>query len=212
MVQHGGGAASWARTLQLESPESTVCVVDVPADRPEAVDWIVAEAMAATAFVEARYDRSGRRFVPILCHHAPGEPGGPRAPLLGRDDVLLVSGGGKGIAAECALHLARQHGIRLALLGRSRPDDAELRDNLLRMDGAGAEAHYIAADITDAGAVRKAVRQFESRLGAVTAILHGAGTNVPTLLSALDEAACLVTLAPKVRGRATCSTPSIPAA
>ena len=122
-------------------------------------------------------------------------------PVLGSGDVLLVSGGGKGIAAECALHLAHRNGIKLALLGRSRPaDDPELSANLDRLAGAGAVVHYIAADVTDAGAVRCAVREFEDLLGPVTAILHGAGANVPKLLSSLDETACVRTLAPKVLG------------
>ena len=68
LVQHGGGAASWARTLHLEAPENVVCVVDVPADHPRGADWALAEASAATGFVEARYDHEGRRFVPVLRH------------------------------------------------------------------------------------------------------------------------------------------------
>lgn len=201
LVQHGGGAASWARTLHLEAPKNIVCVVDVPADHPSGADWALAEASVATGFVEARYDYEGRRFVPVLRHRPLDEAECAPVPTLGSGDVLLVSGGGKGIAAECALHLARRNGIKLALLGRSRSaDDPELRGNLSRMAGTGVEAHYVAADVTDADAVRCAVREFEDRLGPVTAILHGAGANVPKLLSSLDEAACIRTLAPKVLG------------
>jgi enediyne polyketide synthase len=200
LIQHGGGAASWARTLHLEAPGSTVCVVDVPEDRPEAAGWAVVEAGAATGFVEARYDGAGRRFEPILRHWPLARPGGGTFPSLGRGDVLLVSGGGKGIAAECALHLARRHGAKLALLGRSSHADAELRANLRRMAEEGVESDYIAADVTDAAAVGRAVHEFRHRLGEITAILHGAGANVPKLLSSLDEESCLRTLAPKVLG------------
>jgi len=115
--------------------------------------------------------------------------------------VLLVSGGGKGIAAECALALARQTGVRLALLGRSSPEqDPELAANLERLSAAGANYRYLIADVSDEKAVRAAVVQATAELGPVTAILHGAGVNRPTLLRDLDEAACYRTLTPKLLG------------
>src|SRR4030095_8130823 len=45
-----------------------------------------------------------------------------------------------------------------------------------------------------------AVAEAERELGKVTAFLHGAGTNVPQLISTLDEAAFHRTLSPKIQG------------
>ena len=95
-------------------------MIDVPADHPAALEWIIAEAEAASGFAEVHYDGSGRRREPILRVMPWPEPSA--APSFGPTDVLLVSGGGKGIAAECALALATETGVRLALLGRARPD------------------------------------------------------------------------------------------
>jgi enediyne polyketide synthase len=199
LVQHGGGGAAFARTLHLEAPEVTTCVVDVPVDHPQAVEWVRAEALAAVGYSEAYYDASGSRREPVLRLCSLSNKGAE--PLLGAKDVLLVTGGGKGIAAECALSLARSTGVRLALLGRSEPAaDAELAANLERMTAAGVEFRYFSADVTDAQAVGAAVGQVEKTLGPVTAILHGAGTNVPRLLNSLDETAFRHTLAPKVQG------------
>ncbi|MCI0461425.1 MAG: type I polyketide synthase [Gemmataceae bacterium] len=199
LVQHSGGGAALARTVHLEASGVTTCVVDVPADHPQAVAWVVAEARAATGYVEAHYDTAGKRREPVLrllpLPEATGEL--PLTPT----DVLVVTGGGKGIAAECALFLARQTGARLALLGRSRPDaDSELAANLHRMTAAGIAFRYLVADVTDEQAVRAALREVEACLGPVTAILHGAGTNVPRLLMSLEETAFRQTLAPKVEG------------
>ena len=131
----------------------------------------------------------------------PGKPPRFMANALGPQDVLLVTGGGKGIAAECALALAQDSGVRLALLGRSQPEtDAELATNLARFSAAGLTWRYVAADVTNAAAVHAAVRDVEASLGPVTAVLHGAGANVPQLLSTLDSAALQRTLAPKVQG------------
>jgi enediyne polyketide synthase len=201
LVQHSGGGAGLARTLHLERPKITTCVVDVPADHPRAAEWVLAEALAAMDYREAHYDAAGRRWVPRL-RVASGQGPVASAELpLGPQDVLLVSGGGKGIAAECALALARECGVKLGLLGRSGPSgDAELAANLERMGKAGAVLKYVSADVTDAEQVRAAVRQIEATLGPVTGFLHGAGVNVPQLLTALDEAAFLEALQPKLQG------------
>jgi enediyne polyketide synthase len=200
LVQHGGGAASFARTLYLESPQIPTCVVDVPVDHPRAVEWIVAEAEAMFGFTEVHYDQSGCRREPVLRLLSHSQEDRASAPL-GPADVLLVTGGGKGIAAECALALARDCGVRLALLGRSRPKtDHDLAGNLERMTASGVVFRYVPADVADPDAVRAAVAEVEAALGPITAVVHGAGVNVPRLLGSLDEAGFLRTLAPKIQG------------
>jgi enediyne polyketide synthase len=199
LVQQGGVGGGFARTLHLEIPETTTCVVRLPFDHPDAISWIAAEVAAASGYSEAHYDAAGVRRVPVL-RLLPAS-GGPDELPLGPQDVLLVTGGGKGIAAECALDLARLTGARLALLGRSLPErDPELAANLERMAAASVRALYLPADVTDREAVRAAVERAEAELGPVTAFLHGAGTNTPRGLSALDRDACLRTFAPKGAG------------
>ncbi|MBN2475117.1 MAG: SDR family NAD(P)-dependent oxidoreductase [Pirellulales bacterium] len=199
LVQHGGGGAAFARSLHLEMSQVTTCVVDVPADHPQAVDWVVAESRAAVGYSEAHYDTAAARREAVL-RLLPLADEGPPLPL-DPDDVMLVTGGGKGIAAECAFSLAKESGVRLALLGRSRPDaDTELAANLRRIAAAGIEFHYVSADVTDPASVQAAVAEIEARLGPITAIVHGAGTNLPKRLDALDEDAVSRTLKPKVQG------------
>ncbi|MEV0401515.1 type I polyketide synthase [Actinoallomurus sp. NPDC050550] len=198
LVQHGRGAAAIAKTLRLEDPRVRVTVVTVPWDA-EAVPWIVAEAAATAGFSEARYDPAGVRRVPTL-RPLPVRPARTVAPL-GADDVVLVTGGGKGITAECALAVAEDTGAALAVLGRSDPDaDAELSANLARMADRGVRVRYVRADVTDSGQVRAAVAEAERDLGPVTGVLHGAGRNEPAALAGLDEADLRGALAPKVGG------------
>lgn len=199
VVQHGGGGAPLARTLHLESPKIDTCVVDVPLDHPEATAWIVAEALAAHGYVEAHYDAAGTRREPLLRLLPLASE--PNDLPLDPSDVLLVTGGGKGITAECALTLAQDTGAKLVLLGRSLPEnDRELAENLERMRASRLQVRYQAVDISDAAAVKRAVQEAEAAMGPITAILHGAARNEPQLLGQLDEAAIRKTFAPKVDG------------
>ncbi len=199
LVQHGAGAASFARTLHLEAPEINTCVVTVPEGHPQAARWVSAEVATCGGYAEAHYDEAGTRYEPRL---VPVSPDGPEceAPLNG-DDVLLVTGGGKGIGAECALSLAKETGASLVLLGRSKPEtDGELAANLDRMRACGIRFKYLVADVADAESVSAAVEEATKSFGQITALLHAAGTNTPCLLSSLDASALREALAPKLNG------------
>ncbi|MFD7641930.1 SDR family NAD(P)-dependent oxidoreductase [Kitasatospora sp. NPDC059795] len=200
------GAAGLAKTLHLEAPDIPVTVVtlpvtdDLPADDAERIARrIAADTAATTAFSEIHYDADGTRRVPVL--RAVDLPVDPDHQALGPQDVLLVTGGGKGITAECALALARANGTAIGLLGRSDPArDTELADNLARMAAAGVRVHYARADVTSADQVKAAVTEITRELGTVTGVLHGAGRNEPQALATLDEASFRRTLATKIDG------------
>ncbi|WP_431915911.1 SDR family NAD(P)-dependent oxidoreductase [Micromonospora wenchangensis] len=198
LVQRGRGATGVAKTLRLEAPQLRVTVVDTPAG-PGAVDRVVAEVGATTGYQESHYDDAGARRLPVL--RALPVRAAQTGPALDDTDVLLVTGGGKGITAECALAVAQRTGAALGLLGRSDPaEDTELADNLRRMTAHGVRVHYARADVTDAAQVTDAVAAVRAALGPVTAVLHGAGRNEPASLTALDAAAVRRTFAPKLDG------------
>lgn len=206
LVQQGLGASGLARTLRLEDPSTRTTIVELPdvlaAGGPAldaAVARVVAETAATQDHVEARYDADGTRWVPAL-RTVPAVPADAALPL-GPDDVLLVTGGGKGITAESALAVAAESGSALLLLGRSDPaGDAELTENLGRMTAAGVRYRYERADVTDAVQVREAVARGQEALGPVTGVLHGAGRNEPGALFSLTEESFASTAAPKIAG------------
>ncbi|MGK5552264.1 SDR family NAD(P)-dependent oxidoreductase [Actinomadura kijaniata] len=198
LVQHGPGAAGLVKTLRQEAPQLRVTIVQVP-NAGEVIDWIVPEVAATTGFAEVHFDAAGVRRVPTL-RALPARPERVRQPL-GAGDVLLVTGGGKGITAECALAVAADSGASLALLGRSDPArDPELAANLERIAGCGVTVRYVRADVTDPEQVRRAVGEATAALGPVTALLHGAGINEPAALTSLEMPAVRRTLATKVDG------------
>ena len=200
-VQQAPGAGALGRTLYLENPKLRVALVNVPMNHPDSAGWVAAEAAANVnhGFVEAHYDNDGVRREPRLELLLPQ----PAADFdaLSADDVLLVTGGGKGIAAESAFHLARLSGCRLALMGRSDPAaDKELASNLDRFTQAGVVFRYVAADLTDGDSVRRAFQSLQTEFGSITAVLHGAGNNHPKRLEEITTVDLDQVLAPKFAG------------
>jgi enediyne polyketide synthase len=207
VVQHLLGASGLARTLRFEADCVVTTLVDLadpaptgPADITAAVAHVVAEVAATTGFSEVRYDAAGTRTVPMLCAR-PAPPSAPGPSPLDTRDVVLVTGGGKGITAECALAVATDSGAALALLGRADPaDSAELTANLSRMEAAGIRFKYERADVTSAEQVKAAIDRMQAELGLITAVLHGAGRNEPRALPDLTDEDFQRTVAPKIDG------------
>lgn len=202
LVQHGPGVAGLIKSLWQEDPtrNATVIHVDDPASLTDErlADVVAGEVAATDGFHEVAIAPDLTLSVPELA--AVNSDGGHQS-TLEPGDLLLVTGGGKGITAECALALARTSGARLGLLGRSDPDaDPELRDNLDRIADAGVLVEYRAVDVTDPAAVGAAVTELVEIGGPVRGVLHGAGRNVPGSFESLSAEEWSATFAPKVSG------------
>ncbi|MCD6185421.1 MAG: SDR family NAD(P)-dependent oxidoreductase [Deltaproteobacteria bacterium] len=132
----------------------------------------------------------------------------PRPHIWSTDDVILVSGGARGITALCALALADKTGVRMALVGRSpHPDtnpDAlasrEVVQTLKKYSGRGLIAQYFACDISDADSVLSTVNYIQKKMGTITGVIHGAGLNIPRKTAQVSDEMALVEISPKVMG------------
>ncbi|NNE17330.1 MAG: SDR family NAD(P)-dependent oxidoreductase, partial [Myxococcales bacterium] len=110
-----------------------------------------------------------------------------RSQQLSADDVVVVTGGARGITAECALALARKTGARMVLAGSSpHPEDApeagsetEIRKTLERFQHEALRAEYVQCDVTDREDVARLVKAARRHKGHVAAVMHGAAVNRP---------------------------------
>jgi len=196
LYQPGLECGAFARCLHLEHPQLTTCVIDGPAD-DHIGERILGELALAQGYHEVRYDSAGARWSPRLVETQLHK----QEAHLCSDDVLLVSGGGKGIAAECALGIAVRTGARLVLLGRSNPDcDSVLAENLERMAAQQVDYQYLSTDITDRDAVRASIQEAIAAGGPITAVIHAAGSNQPAMIRDLTLDDFISTCAPKVGG------------
>ncbi|MFC5148802.1 SDR family NAD(P)-dependent oxidoreductase [Streptomyces aureoversilis] len=117
-----GGLAGLVRTLAGEWPQAVVKAVDCARSgrSPGAVaDAVVGELLHGGPLLEVGLPADGSRVTGVAVPAPPGaEDGGP-----GPDDVIVVTGGARGVTAAAVTALARSRRPRLALLGRTEPAD-----------------------------------------------------------------------------------------
>ena len=197
-ICHAGAPVSaFARSLAAEQRFSSVTVIEREPGSDDATPVTTCLQCDGGAFREFLVEPDGSLREPCLAVAAAGP--GPAA-ALGSDDVIVVTGGGKGIAAECALHIGRDSGAALILVGRSPADDPDVRETCMRARADGLRCRYAAADVCDAAALVRAVAEAAREFGQVTALVHAAGINEPMRFSDVDQAALRRVMDPKVAG------------
>lgn len=121
-----------------------------------------------------------------------------------KDEVVIFTGGGKGVAAECALAFARRYKVKLALVGSSpikiQDETSELAINLKRFESESLLQTYYSCDITDHEAVTKLIKKIEKEMGPVAGIIHAAGLNIPHRVEHLSNEDFIRVLKPKIQG------------
>lgn len=188
------GIEGFVRSLLAERLFDSVTTIDV-ANRDW--DWVAIARLLAVplrGYSAWRLETFGKVSRPALRRCLP-----PTANAgINAGDVALVIGGARGIGAECALRLASEHGVSLALVGRSPVTDPAVRETLDRAEALGVRALYRSIDASDAGALCETVGEFAAQDFAPTIALHAAGVNHPAVFGDLDLDDLNATLAPKL--------------
>ena len=101
----------------------------------------------------------------------------PRRPVSGQ--TILIRGAARGIGAEAARQLARR-GARVALVGLEPEALAEVARE------CGPQAMWMETDVTDTGALERAVDAVHERLGGIDAVVANAGIGTGGLVHLMD--------------------------
>ncbi|MFJ9948567.1 SDR family NAD(P)-dependent oxidoreductase [Kitasatospora sp. NPDC091207] len=185
-----------ARSIRLEQPALALTTVRFTA-LPSA-EVLLAEAAASVGGpTEVRHTAEGRSalaFAPLAA-----APGGPATPPARDGGVYLISGGAGGLGRHTAGLLAERADVSVALLGRS-PAGPASEAAVAELEGLGARALYLSADVTDHAAVERAVATVEQRLGPLTGVIHCAGRVDDGLLVTKSGTTIAGVLAPKLYG------------
>ena len=143
-LQESYWVPGFTKSLAREWPDVQVKAMDLAAhDAADSARQIFDEFLCADGLVEVGYDSFGNRQT-VELREAPG--GLKQEIALDKDMVILVTGGARGITAECALRLAAESPVTFVLLGRTQrrsgpeapntvgiQDERELKRILLQM-------------------------------------------------------------------------------
>ncbi|HEU0367773.1 MAG TPA: SDR family oxidoreductase [Candidatus Acidoferrum sp.] len=88
------------------------------------------------------------------------------------EKIILITGGGRGIGAACAL-LAAQQGYKVCVNYRS--DGAAAFNVVAAIEDVGGTALAIQADVSDEAAVERMFALVDERFGRLTALINNAG-------------------------------------
>jgi malonyl CoA-acyl carrier protein transacylase len=144
------GLPALVKTASQEWPRASVKAIDVERggrDADEIARALAEELLHGGGEIEVALPASGGRFTlrSVRRNVEPGEP------AIGRGDVVVVSGGARGVTSACLAEWARDSGARFVLLGRTAlaeepdccaaaADEAALKKALLAAARAAGES------------------------------------------------------------------------
>ncbi len=120
---------------------------------------------------------------------------------ISEDDVILATGGGKGITFESIFQLAKKTNAKLAILGRSKEGSSnELSNNLALLKAHNINFNYYTTDVCSEDALANTIRKIKKDFGEVSIVIHGAGVNNPKIIQNLHAGDFERTANVKVKG------------
>lgn len=201
-----GCTNAYAASAHLEHKNTRIRVIDCNSNLHEKVisEILLQEQLLKDKYIFSSYDINGARYTnKSELYEVQLEK--RREYTFGKKDVILVTGGAKGITAECALALALKTGSKMALVGSSTfsyatEENSEIAQTLKRFKEHSIIHSYYSCDISNNKEVVKLVSNIENDFGTVTCIIHGAGINNFGRASRLDVKKAAKDCAPKVLG------------
>ena len=113
----GAGVPALIKTCALEWPQAACksIAVDPSTALPQLARWIADEILGGGGEIEVALAADGARCSWISVPR----PAQPDSPVIAAGDVVVVSGGARGVTAPCLIEWARRASPRLVVLGRS---------------------------------------------------------------------------------------------
>ncbi len=185
------GALGFTRALAQEWPDAVVKAVDVDLSLGPNVmaQHLVDELLSGDRSPEVGFTAAGRVAVALTPAAAAKSPFSVTA-----DQVVLVTGGAKGLGLKFAKALAKT-GCTLALTGRGAVDVSR------ELVAAGAKAcSFHVMNVRDPQSVAAAVKEIRSKYGRIDVVVHSAGVLADALVAKKDSSAADSVLETKVGG------------
>lgn len=140
----------------------------------------------------------------VLTFDLPSIPIGTRTEdggLFRKDGTYLITGGASGFGLEIAKWMGHQGAGHVVLMSRSGPADDTARLTIAEIEKSGVKITDARGDVTKLADVQRVVRECQADAKRpLRGVVHGAMVIYDEFLAALDEAAFLKVLRPKMDG------------
>lgn len=195
---HQAALLGVVRSAPREIPGLTSSLVDIPADAERLVDDLLAEVASSGSDDQVALRLDGQRFArKRITAPASGIEDGALPKRLRKGGTYLITGGTGGIGRNMALWLAKTAGAKIVLLSRSATIDPGFDDQIR---AAGGQVMTVAADVTDALSVERALDTAKDQFGDLNGVIHAAGVLDDAPLSARTASEAAAVMAPKLTG------------
>ncbi|TDE29423.1 SDR family NAD(P)-dependent oxidoreductase [Flavobacterium ranwuense] len=173
------------RSFQQESPDVKTLSIDFNSEIKDFETLLIDEIKNCNKYKEVSYDVSKTRTESEVEIIFP-KKNNANYPIS-EGDVILASGGGKGITFESVFEMAKVTNAKLAIFGRSNPNqDKALSDNLELLKRNNITYKYYSVNVLNKEDLNDCVVNIVKELGHIKAILHGAGVNNPNRIEFLS--------------------------
>jgi acyl transferase domain-containing protein/NAD(P)-dependent dehydrogenase (short-subunit alcohol dehydrogenase family) len=201
-------ATAFAASIHMERPDLKVRVIDFAPNvrAAQLAQRVISEIStldnyAAIGYTAEMIRQIPRPFVQERTNYK------NRSINWSADDVILVTGGAKGITAECAFALAQSTGVQMALVGSS-PFDIdksemgvnEIAQTLNRFSSHGLNCRYYQCNVADLESVKDLLHRVEQDMGEISGVIHGAAINKPRMVDKVSTEEALKEIGPKLKG------------
>ncbi len=187
------------RTFKQEYPEIKMSVLSLHNELEGKKELLIEELKVLFNYKEVSYDQEKIRTELECSLYFPDDH--PISDMITEGDVILATGGGKGITFESIFALAIETQAKLAIFGRSNQEDDEaLKRNLQILTESNIQYRYYAVDVCDKKSVKEAIHKIKQEWKSIQHIVHGAGVNTPKLIQELVPQDFHKTSAVKVNG------------
>ncbi|MBL9037525.1 MAG: aminotransferase class I/II-fold pyridoxal phosphate-dependent enzyme [Archangium sp.] len=173
------GALGFTRALAKEWPDAVVKAIDVDTslEASAIAQHLVDEITSGQRAVDVGFSAKGRLTIGLS---AAPEASKPKS--FTKDDVVLITGGAKGLGLLFAKRLAATTGSRIVLAGRT-----DVAGTTAEVTKAGASAcSFQSMNVRDAASVKSALDAVRAKYGRIDVIVHAAGILADALVAKKD--------------------------
>jgi NAD(P)-dependent dehydrogenase (short-subunit alcohol dehydrogenase family) len=143
------------------------------------------------------WDEHGNRMEKYMAYDPPRRH---QSLCVDKEDVLIVTGGAKGITAECALAFSEKTQASMLLVGSSSCTDKEVEAPIQRFSEKNLPAKYYQCNIADPTQVKEMISQILVQYRHITGVIHGAAKNEINPSQSLVSDLAAAEASPKVLG------------